>query len=385
MASISVTYTFVNATTASATEVNQNFTDIINGTSDGTKDFSIAALTCSGNATFNGNVTLGNASGDDVTVTGSLASSIPIKTQRTYDIGSADLGLRIIYLGGNSTHTIALQAPSSGMSADYSLNLPATAPVVGYGIQGSSTSATVWAPMQTAATSVSADATISDTDGYQVVLVTTSSTNRTITLPTAADNTGRTIKVVKVDTGTGTTIVDGENSETIDGDTTFTLYEQWDSVTVYCNGTAWFITEAIVGPKSRSNSHATRNGQKSYYHGTTYNGSVAPTVTSSISSLSVTRGTFTPYQMQDGTWRLTFNIVATHASSGGGTFTINGVTFKNTSGFRQVVASSAETAGTNMDAAADPNASTITCNSQNRTFSALSGDVELESKPTWAY
>ena len=69
---------------------------------------------------------LGNASGDDLTIGASLASSIAIKTTRSYDIGSADLGLRVLYLGMNSTHTIALNAPSSGASADYSLTLPAT-------------------------------------------------------------------------------------------------------------------------------------------------------------------------------------------------------------------------------------------------------------------
>ena len=73
MANVSVSYTFSNSTTADATQVNQNFTDIINGTSDGTKDFSISALTCAGNVTFNGNTTIGNASSDDLTVTASLA------------------------------------------------------------------------------------------------------------------------------------------------------------------------------------------------------------------------------------------------------------------------------------------------------------------------
>lgn len=45
MAAITVTYTFSNGTTADATQVNTNFTDILNGLSDGTKDISIGALT----------------------------------------------------------------------------------------------------------------------------------------------------------------------------------------------------------------------------------------------------------------------------------------------------------------------------------------------------
>jgi len=76
MANISVTYSFTNGTSADADQVNQNFTDIINGTSDASKDMSINALTVAGALTANGNVTLGNSSGDDLTVTASLASTI---------------------------------------------------------------------------------------------------------------------------------------------------------------------------------------------------------------------------------------------------------------------------------------------------------------------
>lgn len=126
MAFFAVTYTFANATVADATQVNTNFQDVVDALSDGTNDISIAGLTAAGNAVFNGNVTLGNSSGDDVTITGSLAASISIKTQRTYNIGAADFGLAILYLGGNSTHTAALQAPSSGMSGDTTFALPPT-------------------------------------------------------------------------------------------------------------------------------------------------------------------------------------------------------------------------------------------------------------------
>ncbi len=67
MAAPSYTYTLTNGTTADASQVQQNFTDIRNGVTDSTKDLSISALTCAGSVTFNGNVTLGNASGDDIT------------------------------------------------------------------------------------------------------------------------------------------------------------------------------------------------------------------------------------------------------------------------------------------------------------------------------
>jgi len=100
MAYPSVTYTFSNGTTASATEVNQNFTDLVNGMSDGTKDLNISAITAAGAATFNGTVALGNATGDDVTITGYVASAIVPKTDDTYDLGTAALAWQDGYFDG---------------------------------------------------------------------------------------------------------------------------------------------------------------------------------------------------------------------------------------------------------------------------------------------
>lgn len=116
----SYTYTLTNGTTADASQVQQNFTDILNGVSDGTKDLSINALTAAGTATFNGNVTLGNASGDDITVTGSLASTIAIKTNNSFNIGSATLGLAGIYLGnGGAGATCRLVSASHATARTY--------------------------------------------------------------------------------------------------------------------------------------------------------------------------------------------------------------------------------------------------------------------------
>ena len=69
MANPTVTYTFVNGNVADASQVNQNFTDIINALTDGTKSINIDAITAAGTATFNGNTVIGNASGDTSTVT----------------------------------------------------------------------------------------------------------------------------------------------------------------------------------------------------------------------------------------------------------------------------------------------------------------------------
>jgi len=73
MAGPSVTYTFTNGTVADASQVNQNFTDLINGLTDGTKDLNINALTAAGTATLNGDSIIGNASGNASTVNATIS------------------------------------------------------------------------------------------------------------------------------------------------------------------------------------------------------------------------------------------------------------------------------------------------------------------------
>lgn len=145
MANPAVTYTFSNSTTADATQVNQNFTDLINGATDGTKDYSISALTVAGAATLNGNITLGNASADDLTITASLASSLAIKTTATYNIGSSTLGLLSMYLG-NSTFTTRLL---SAATSSWTFTFPVTGGTAKYLMQTDGSGTTSWVPVQT--------------------------------------------------------------------------------------------------------------------------------------------------------------------------------------------------------------------------------------------
>ena len=65
-------------------------------------------------------------------------------------------------------------------------------------------------------------------------------------------------------------------------------------------------------PIGMSNAEATLRGLKQYLHGTAYNGGNAPTVGGVA---GVTRGVFVPYQTQDGTWRLKFNLVVNSLSA----------------------------------------------------------------------
>lgn len=123
MAAPSYTYTLTNGTTADASQVTQNFTDILNGVSDGTKDLTISALTVGGTATLNGNVTLGNATGDDLTFTGSVASAVVPKTDATYALGSSSIGWSGIYLGRNANRVRLI--PHASASESWDCVLPA--------------------------------------------------------------------------------------------------------------------------------------------------------------------------------------------------------------------------------------------------------------------
>ena len=86
-----------------------------------------------------------------------------------------------------------------------------------------------------------ADYIVSDTDGFDAIEMTTSTTDRVVTLGTAADNKNRILRISIVDDATGKLTIDGEGSETINGATTIVLFDQFDSVTLRCTGTAWVI------------------------------------------------------------------------------------------------------------------------------------------------
>ena len=264
------TYTLTNGSTADASQVTQNFNDILNGVTDGTKNLSISALTVGGAATFNGAMNFGSASDDDITILGSLASSFPVKTNTSYNIGAATLGLLSVYIGGTSTYTTRILGAAT---STWTLTLPVDGGSSGTYLQTNGSGTTSWA--KTAATAdaitsgfvtsfvpvaksgvkavASADYTILDNDGYSIVNVTTGASDRTMTLPTAADNAGRYITIAKADSGAGFVIVDGEGAETINGAATNTLHVQYAFLTLLCNGTTWIVVavkDSVTGTAS---------------------------------------------------------------------------------------------------------------------------------------
>ena len=247
MASPSVTNVFVNGNTADATAVNQNFTDLVNSLTDATKDLSISALTCAGSATLNGAVTLGNASGDDITISGSIAAHVVSKTTATYNLGSSSIGYLGVYQSAGASYTFSWLGSASA-SASYTLTVPTATGVVGQGMVVSAAGVLSWKPQQMDTSAKAAAYVVTDTDGIRTVLVTTGGTGRDITLPTASANTNRIITIKKVDAATdGSDIVTvksdaaGETIDGVSGTTGIDLTFINCYITVQCDGSDWFI------------------------------------------------------------------------------------------------------------------------------------------------
>jgi hypothetical protein len=112
---------------SAGTAVNQNFDDVINGITDGTKDLTVSAFTGNGAATFNGAVTLGNATGDDITITGRVAADVDPKTASTHDLGDATQLWNGVYCMDVFASAGAVGTPSHSFSGDTDTGMYASA------------------------------------------------------------------------------------------------------------------------------------------------------------------------------------------------------------------------------------------------------------------
>lgn len=196
MAAPSLTYTLTNGTTADASQVQQNFTDILNGITDGSKDLTVNQLTINAALAVGGNTTIGDSSTDTLTVNASLASSVVIGTNASYDIGSATLGLASVYIGSSGAFTTRLK---SAASASHTITLPAVVPLAA-GMQLTSSNGSggsIWLPPSLSAvskTNAASPYTILLSDG--LILCDTSGGAITLSLP-AATGSGRKIRAKK--------------------------------------------------------------------------------------------------------------------------------------------------------------------------------------------
>jgi len=79
-----------------------------------------------------------------------------------------------------------------------------------------------------------------DVSDYMIVADATSGAI-TLNLPAVSSNTGKVYNIKKIDSSLNTVTIDGNSSETIDDSTTIVLNSQYDSVTIVCDGTEWWI------------------------------------------------------------------------------------------------------------------------------------------------
>jgi hypothetical protein len=94
-----------------------------------------------------------------------------------------------------------------------------------------------------AITTISANTTLVAAT-HDVVLVDATAASRTVTLPAAASNPGVVFTVKKIDVSANTVTIDPNASETIEGQTTLVLNAQYQTITIVCNGTAWYSIDA---------------------------------------------------------------------------------------------------------------------------------------------
>lgn len=237
MASPTVTYTFSNSTTADATQVNTNFTDAIAWITGGLIDYSVLTLAVASTATFNGNVTLGNATGDDITFTGSIASSVPIKTTYSYDIGSSTIGIRSIYFGDAGSAARCTRVIGNTIASGYTLTLPDTSGSIGQVPVNQGSGSLIFRHFDkfTASKTSAYTATGDET----IIPVDSSGGTFDVTIPAASSTlNGKRLTILKTDTSlTAVGLITGITSS---------VNTEGEAVTIACNGSTWYVVERYI-------------------------------------------------------------------------------------------------------------------------------------------
>ena len=151
-----------------------------------------------------------------------------------------------------------------------------------------------------------------------------------------------------------------------------------------------------LDPTQMSDEQATKLGLKQYLVDEAYGGRGAITLAAVavIATITNVRSVLIPYQTQDGSWRMKMNLVVNTTETGGNNnyyvFSMSGIIFKNVTSYKQSLSGGVMSAkgyqghtGVGTDEIIVNIASGAI--DLNGSEWKISGDVELESKPTWAY
>jgi hypothetical protein len=132
------------------------------------------------------------------------------------------------------------------------------------------------------------------------------------------------------------------------------------------------LVKTVNDPTTMSDEEATRMGHQAY---TDADGSTP-------AGWVLTRARYIPYQMQNGTWRLRFNIdAAVTAGLTTDTISLSGVTF---AAYFQALTVRGSAVTWAVGYASSSSSNIVLHFGSGTDEIMLSGDVELASKPTWA-
>ncbi len=66
--------------------------------------------------------------------------------------------------------------------------------------------------------------------------------NKSFFLPAVTGTRGKTYTLRKTDSSANTVTIDPDAAETVNGGATYVLYNQYESVNIISDGTAWLVT-----------------------------------------------------------------------------------------------------------------------------------------------
>lgn len=264
--------------------------------------------------------------------------------------------------------------PAVAQAADYSVTLPAALPSVASLIKSDTSGNLTFLPSgaNVRASEGAGTVTLVSTDNPHQVFNTSGAV--VCVLPSAGVTAGQVYRMENV--GTSTLEVQSSGANNL----------------CYVNSLYSFVELTALQATPTTAAHWKVNfsyNQFQYVAGTAYAGGLSPTV--SGTGWTTVRATFIPYQAQDASWRLRFNIYGTVPSASRTLYAVavNGVTFK--AGTTQSCSGSTLGSGSGVNpcnAYVDASSGTVNCISVNvDPFDryGMSGDVELNAKPTWAY
>lgn len=96
--------------------------------------------------------------------------------------------------------------------------------------------------------STSTNISPTETIGLITILCNATSGNITVSLPTAVGSQAA-FNIKKIDSSANTVIIDPNGAQTIDGESTVTIYDDDDFVQVQSDGTNWVITNLKLNLK----------------------------------------------------------------------------------------------------------------------------------------